>query len=243
MKKESIHQAAEVLSQARSVVVLTGAGVSAESGIDTFRDSKNSGLWSQFNPHELATPQAFAKDPKLVWEWYEWRRDKARSAQPNKAHEVIAEWENQYPSFLLVTQNVDGLHQRAGSSHILCLHGNATEVRCTLSAQIFSRPDPFDELPPRCRCGALLRPNIVWFGESLPSGAMETAYAAVENCDLLVVVGTSLVVYPAASLVPAAIQKSIPVIEINTEPTDFSSRSISLIGKAGELLPRLNDGI
>ena len=223
--------------------MLTGAGVSAESGIDTFRDSENSGLWSRYNPHELATPNAFARDPKLVWEWYEWRRAKARSAQPNQAHEIIAMWEGRFPAFLLVTQNVDGLHQRAGSTRMLCLHGNATEVRCTASGQIFYRPNPLDELPPRCQCGAMLRPNIVWFGEALPLGAMETAFEAVAECDVLVVVGTSLAVYPAASLVPGAMQKSIPVIEINTQTTDFSSRSISLIGKAGELLPLLNEGI
>lgn len=239
MKKDALDQAAKLLKEARSVVVLTGAGVSSESGIDTFRDSKNSGLWSRYNPQELASPYAFARDPKLVWEWYEWRRNKARDAKPNQAHEIIARWEQEFSNFLLVTQNVDGLHQRAGSTKIICLHGNATEVRCTRTKEVFPKPDPFQEVPPYCQCGSMLRPNIVWFGESLPAGAMESAYEAVETCDVLVVVGTSLVVYPAANLVPTAIQRSVPVVEINLEPTDFSQGSISLTGKAGEILPEL----
>jgi NAD-dependent deacetylase len=240
---QELRRAVKVLLKAQSVVVLTGAGVSAESGIDTFRDSKGSGLWSRYNPQELATPQAFSADPELVWKWYEWRRDRARTASPNPAHRVISSWENRFKSFLLVSQNVDGLHQRAGSKKIICLHGSATEVRCTRSTKVFLKPDAFEQIPPYCLCGSMFRPNIVWFGESLPPGAMESAYERISNCDALVVVGTSLAVYPAANLVPTALQYGIPVIEINVEAGDFSSRTISLLGKAGEVLPDLDRGL
>ncbi|HEY8848808.1 MAG TPA: NAD-dependent deacylase, partial [Thermoanaerobaculia bacterium] len=178
----------------RSVVVLTGAGVSADSGIPTFRDA--GGLWHNHRAEDLATPDAFARNPMLVWEWYEWRRSLVRAAEPNAGHRAIARLDA-----LVVTQNVDGLHERAGSKNILELHGNLFRVRCVRERVTRPAHDPFGEIPPRCECGALLRPDIVWFGEMLPDGIFERAVDAVKRADLLLVIGTSGVVYPAAGLV------------------------------------------
>tara|TARA_Y100000589_G_scaffold155102_1_gene147682 strand:+ start:461 stop:1183 length:723 start_codon:yes stop_codon:yes gene_type:complete len=238
-----MEEAVQYLRSARRVVLLTGAGISKESGLDTFRDSEGDGIWSRYNPMELATPQAFNKDPELVWKWYNWRREKAFKAMPNAGHEVLAEWENQYPEFLLVTQNVDGLHQRAGSRKIVCLHGNLLEVRCLETDRVLNRLDSFKTVPPFCHCGSMLRPHIVWFGEALYPGTMETAINAVKNADILVVVGTSLAVYPAASMVPYAINEEIPVIEINPEKSDFSNHTIFLKGESGTILPNLQKAL
>lgn len=233
----------EVILQARSVVVLTGAGVSAESGIPTFRGPE--GLWRSFSPEELATPSAFAQNPILVWEWYDWRRQIIASREPNPAHCAIAKLETYYPEFLLITQNIDGLHQRAGSQKIMELHGNIWRIRCMAEGIISeNREVPLCSIPPRCACSALLRPDVVWFGESLPPAALSQAVTAVENCELLLVVGTSAIVQPAASLPLIAKKHGAYIIEINSEKTPISSLvDESLLGKAGEILPTLVDNL
>jgi NAD-dependent deacetylase len=193
----AIEQAIQAIRAARprKVVFFTGAGVSADSGIPTFRGA--GGLWREFRAEDLATPEAFRRDPKLVWEWYEWRRELIRNARPNAAHEAIA----CVPGALVVTQNVDGLHARAGAADVVELHGNILRVRCVREGTRSARVDAFDELPPRCDCGALLRPDVVWFGEMLPDDAVTRATAAIRAADLLVVIGTSGVVHPAAGFV------------------------------------------
>src|SRR2546430_4230245 len=183
------------LRGARTFVVLTGAGISAESGLATFRDAQT-GLWSKFKPEELATAEAFRRNPKLVWDWYAWRREQALKAEPNPGHLALVEIEKRAPEFLLVTQNVDGLHARAGSKRIVELHGNIHRFRCFENN---CASDNFDVEHGRCRsCGGLLRPDVVWFGEMLPIDALETAVTAAENCDVFFSIGTSSVVYPAA---------------------------------------------
>jgi len=231
--------ASDWLRAASSVAVLTGAGISAESGIPTFRGA--GGLWRQFRPEELATPEAFARDPRLVWEWYDWRRGLIAAAQPNAGHLALAELERRVPAFTLITQNVDGLHDRAGSRRILKLHGDIWTVRCTgCGRQQQDERTPFPELPPRCECGALLRPGVVWFGEALPPQVWEAAEEAACAAEVFLVVGTSAVVYPAAGLAWAAKAAGAKVIEVNLEETPFSAQvDCSLRGRAGELLPRL----
>ncbi len=222
-------QAREWLKQARSVAVLTGAGVSAESGIPTFRD--NNGLWRQFRAEQLATPEAFASDPELVWEWYDWRRGLIAAAQPNAGHFALAEIERRVPRFTLITQNVDDLHERAGSRKVLHLHGNIFVQRCLRCERESTGPRP-----PKCECGGMLRPGVVWFGEALPPGPRFAAEEAVRASDLLLVIGTSGVVYPAAGLVYLAKR----VVEINPSSTPLSSRMDErLEGPSGEILPRL----
>ncbi len=234
-----MEQARRWLAEANSVVVLTGAGVSAESGIPTFRGP--GGLWRQWRPEELASPEGFARDPKLVWEWYDWRRTVIKGAEPNAAHLAIAEIEQRKQQFTLVTQNVDGLHDRAGSRNVLKVHGDIWLVRC-LSCGRERRDDraPLPELPPRCDCGGMLRPGVVWFGEMLPEDVWSRAEQAASSADLLLVVGTSAVVYPAAGLVPLAKASGARVIECNMEETPFSAQlDRSFRGKAGELVPEL----
>lgn len=220
-------------------MALTGAGISAESGIPTFRGA--GGLWRSFRPEELATPEAFARDPKLVWEWYLWRRGLIAQAQPNAGHYALVRLEQRTPRFTLVTQNVDGLHDRAGSRNILKLHGDIWEVRCTACGrQERDERLAFDCLPPRCACGGLLRPAVVWFGEMLPAAVWQAAEEAVRAAEVLLVAGTSAVVYPAAGLVPLARSAGAKVIEVNLEQTPLSaSADCSLRGKAGEILPDL----
>ncbi|MGB9874150.1 MAG: SIR2 family NAD-dependent protein deacylase [Hydrogenobacter sp.] len=204
------------------IAVLTGAGISAESGVPTFRGS--SGLWRTFKPEELATPQAFEKDPKLVWEWYDWRRSIIRKAKPNKGHILIAHLEQLFEDFLLITQNVDGLHRKAGSKKVIELHGNIWRVLCTVCGKrYYNYQVPLEEIPPRCKyCKGLLRPDVVWFGESLPKEEWETALEFVSSCSMLLVVGTSGVVYPVAWLPFLAKQKGAKVVEINPEDTPIS---------------------
>ncbi len=229
------------LAEARFVTVLTGAGVSAESGVPTFRGPD--GLWRRHRPEDLATPEAFARDPRLVWEWYDWRRQLIARVRPNAAHVAIVALEAHVPDFLLITQNVDGLHSLAGTRRIVELHGNLWRVRCTAEGTVDENHDvPLSSLPPLCRCGALLRPDIVWFGEGLPAEAIRRAHDAAESCDLMLVVGTSALVQPAASLPLIAKAHGAYVVEVNLEPTPLTHcADESHNGKAGEVLPRLLD--
>lgn len=238
-----IDEAAERLRTARSIAVLTGAGVSAESGIPTFRGE--GGLWRHFRAEDLATPEAFARDPQLVWEWYDWRRQRVAACAPNPAHLALAALEARMEDFLLVTQNIDDLHGRAGNRRLVELHGNIWRVRCVGERTVSQLPDvPLRAIPPRCGCGALQRPDIVWFGEALPSDALAEAFRAAEGCDLFLVVGTSALVQPAASLPLAAKRHGATVIEVNPEPTPISRLvDLSLQGKAGEILPALLRGL
>ena len=233
----------EKLKSAKKVVVLTGAGVSAESGIPTFRGE--GGLWRKYRPEELATPYAFQKDAKLVWEWYDWRRGLIAPLEPNPGHNSIARMEELYPDFALVTQNIDGLHKKAGSRSIIELHGNIWRVRCTQEGTITENKEvPLKEIPPYCQCGALLRPDVVWFGESLPPEAIEQSFELSQNCELMFVVGTSAVVQPAASLPVVAKQSGAYVVEVNMEPTPMSSTvDQSFFGPAGKIMPILQKHI
>jgi NAD-dependent protein deacetylase/lipoamidase len=236
------------LSGARSLCVLTGAGVSAESGIPTFRGPD--GLWRNFRIEELATPEAFARNPLLVWEWYAWRRELMRSAEPNAAHYALADIEDRIArrpdaSFTLVTQNIDGLHERAGSRNIFRLHGSVWVLRCTeCGAEREDHSMPLDPLPPRCAageiCGSMMRPAVVWFGEMLPEDALRQSIQAAADADVFLVVGTSALVHPAASLPVVAKQHGARLIEINPDPTPLSEiADLTLTGKAGEILGAL----
>jgi NAD-dependent protein deacetylase/lipoamidase len=231
----------EQLRRAQKFVALTGAGISAESGLSTFRDAQT-GLWSKFRPEELATAEAFQRDPKFVQDWYAWRRENALKAQPNAGHLALTEMEKRAPEFLLVTQNVDGLHARGGSKRMVELHGNIHRFRCFEND---CPRDNFDLENGRCRsCGGNLRPDVVWFGEILPTDALETAVTAAENCDVFFSIGTSSVVYPAADLWRRAKNCGAVVIEINKDPTPLTPLAdYSFLGKAGEILPALVEQI
>ena len=238
---ELIERAAAHLRRARNVCVLTGAGISAESGIPTFRDAQE-GLWAQYSPHDLATPEGFERDPELVWRWYEWRREMIRAAQPNPGHVALAQLAQQVPRLTLVTQNVDGLHQRAGSPHVLEYHGNILRDRCTVEQVVAERSEDSRRSPlPRCAsCGGLLRPDVVWFGEMIPRRALAEADEAAADCDAFLSIGTSSLVYPAAGLAEAALRRGVPVIEVNPNPTDLSPHAdVVLRGPAGLVLPAL----
>jgi NAD-dependent deacetylase len=227
-----------LLPAARSIAVLTGAGISAESGVPTFRGP--GGLWRDFRPEDLATPEAFADDPRLVWEWYDWRRQKIAAAAPNLGHYALVTLEKRSPDFTLITQNVDGLHPLAGSRNLLEIHGNLWRTRCLSCHEVRETREPLARIPPRCPCEGLLRPDVVWFGEPLPYDLLKRAIRAVEACDLMLVVGTSGLVQPAASMADAALARGVPVVEINLDPTPLSERAThALHGKAGEILPKL----
>ncbi|HVR84035.1 MAG TPA: NAD-dependent deacylase [Planctomycetota bacterium] len=235
----STDEARSILAGARSIVVLTGAGISAESGVPTFRGP--GGLWRNYRPEDLATPQAFHEDPRLVWEWYAWRRGLIAQARPNPGHEALATLERRSPAFTLITQNVDGLHALAGSRAILEIHGNLWRTRCLGCDTVGEdRAMTLDRIPPLCPCGSLLRPDVVWFGEALPEDLLGRSIAAVETCDLMLVIGTSGVVQPAASFADAALSRGVPVVEINLDPTPLSDRAtVALQGRSGQILPRL----
>ena len=234
----------EALRTARSVTVLTGAGVSAESGIPTFRDALE-GLWAKYDPAQLATPEAFTRDPETVTRWYDWRRQKCAAARPNPAHQVLARLqdilEQSGRQSTLITQNVDRLHQIAGSRSVIELHGTLWVWRCTrCGTEREEREVPFSEYPPKCPCGGLRRPAVVWFGEALPSEALAAAYPAAETADLFFSIGTSAEVYPAADLAHVARRHGARVAEINTQPTPLSPQADWVIlGKAGAVLPEL----
>ncbi|KAF1061164.1 MAG: NAD-dependent protein deacylase [Pseudomonas citronellolis] len=232
----------------RHLMVFTGAGVSAESGISTFRDSL-SGLWARFDPARLATPEAFEQDPALVWGWYEWRRQQVLKALPNAAHRAIAALETQVPKLTLVTQNVDDLHERAGSAEVIHLHGSLQQPRCAACGALHeAAPQASAEAaegqrlePPACEvCGGVVRPGVVWFGESLPGEALQMAFDTAGRCDGLLSIGTSGLVQPAAAIPQVAAEQGAWVAHINLEPVAVRGRrQFSLEGPAGEVLPAL----
>ncbi len=229
----------ERLAQAKSLLVITGAGISAESGIPTFRGAD--GLWKNYRAEELATLDAFERDPVTVWEWYDWRRGIIGKAEPNPGHLAIKELEDMFENFLLITQNVDGLHGRTGIKNIVEIHGNLWRTRCTREGKTCMLMDvPLRSIPPKCDCGAILRPDVVWFGESIPSHALELSFSVLEQCDTLIVVGTSGVVYPVASFPQTVKDNGGYVVEVNVEPTPISAiADASLYGNSGDILPML----
>jgi len=243
---DSIEGLRQAIEGAQSVAALTGAGISAESGVPTFRGAD--GLWRNFSAQQLATPEAFAENPRLVWEWYDWRRAIIRQARPNAGHAALAELERRkladpgkQRSFTLITQNVDGLHERAGSKNIVKLHGDIWLMRCLGCGQSERNEQvPLENLPPRCRCGAMLRPAVVWFGEPLPDDEWDRALEASRRAQVFLVIGTSAAVYPAASLAEVAESAGAKLAIINPEPTPLDSLAEWLFrAKSGELLPRL----
>ncbi|MDQ5911114.1 MAG: NAD-dependent deacylase [Pseudomonadota bacterium] len=228
------------LRTAHRVAVLTGAGISAESGVPTFREAQT-GLWARYNPEELATSEAFQRNPRLVWEWYAWRQERVRQAEPNPGHDALTAMERQIAKFTLITQNVDGLHRRAGSHQVLELHGNLFRAKCFTEDRTVEGWPESDDLPPRCpHCGGLLRPNVVWFGEMLPANTLRAAEQAAVNAEVFFSIGTSSLVYPAADLPIAGLRAGAMVVEINPQPTPLSPYvTFSLNGAAGVILPAL----
>ena len=229
-----------LLRTARHITVLTGAGVSAESGIPTFREAQT-GLWAQYDPQELATPEAFVRNPRLVWEWYAWRRELVSKAKPNAGHFALAEMARHIARFTLITQNVDGLHQLAGSADVIELHGNLHHTKCFREEIVIDEWVDTGEVPPRCpRCGDRLRPDVVWFGEALPGAALHAASEAATTCDVFFSIGTSGLVEPAASLARVAKQHGARVVEINPIMTRLTSMvTYALQAPSGKVLPAL----
>lgn len=230
----------DVLRKSRAVCVLTGAGISAESGVPTFRGAD--GLWKKFRPEELANFDAFIRNPQLVWEWYNYRRHLIEKVVPNDGHQALVRMEGLVERFTLVTQNVDNLHHRAGSKYVLELHGNIMRSYCIGCGTKDNQPDFSGEKKiPQCkRCGGLIRPDVVWFGEMLPQDIFAEAERAARECDVFISVGTSAIVYPAASLPQTAKQAGAHTVEVNVESTDQSRLfDESILGKAGEILPQI----
>jgi len=226
------------LRDARHICVLTGAGISAESGVPTFRDARQ-GLWEKYDPHQLATPEAFEENPQLIWQWYRWRRELVAAASPNPGHLALARLPEYVSRFTLVTQNVDGLHQRAGSKDVVEFHGNLFADRCYAEGCVIEH-DQQAAVPVCPRCGAHLRPGVVWFGEAIPEEALNASFAAAEDCDVFLSVGTSSLVYPAAGLADIAKDHGAVVAEINPQPTILAETyDFSIAGKAGAALPEL----
>lgn len=246
-KRKGVDVLASRLRRATRLTVLTGAGVSAASGVPTFRGP--GGLWKNFRPEELATPEAFARDPRLVWEWYDWRRQLVSRCRPNRAHEVIARWSRRYPVFRLVTQNVDGLHERAGTQEVTRFHGSLWDVSCW--SRCHGAPPrwrdetvPFEELPPRCpHCGGWVRPGVVWFGEPIDAEVLRDSAIALD-CDVCLVVGTSSVVYPAAGLAGEARRSGSFVAVVNPD-ADAGAEDADLVlaGRAEEILDELEKAL
>ncbi len=233
----------EKITAANHVAVLTGAGISAESGVPTFRGEN--GLWKKFRPEELANFDAFMRNPELVWEWYTFRKRIISSIDPNPGHYALAKMESQFPKFTLITQNVDGLHLRAGSQNILELHGNLMRNRCLKCETIVQSVElEFEGSVPKCECGGMLRPDVVWFGEMLPQDVIQAAFLAAETCDVFLCLGTSAVVHPAASLPMIAKQHGAYLIEINPETTPLTAIADENInGPTGEIMPAIWDRI
>ncbi len=248
---QQIAEAARHLREAKLLVVLTGAGVSKESGVPTFRDAMD-GLWARYDPQKLATPDAFEANPKLVWDWYQYRRQLVQNVKPNPGHHAIAALEDLLPYIVVITQNIDGLHQAAKSSDVIELHGNIHRYKCFANCR--GNPTPVDvtrldwdhqDGPPACPyCGHLVRPDVIWFTEHLPHEALERAITLSNTADVMLVVGTSGVVQPAASLPYFARRNDAYIIDINPEPDEISSiADLFLQGRSGETLPLLVQAI
>lgn len=234
--------ATAALRDARHVFVLTGAGVSAESGVPTFREAQ-SGLWEKYDPLDLATPEAFLRDPSLIWRWYRWRRDLVARAEPNAGHKALVTLATLVPRLTLVTQNVDGLHQRAGNDDVIEFHGNLFEDRCFVEMCIVESTSDAD-VPICPRCGGNLRPGVVWFGEAIPEQALNQSFAAAADCDAFLSIGTSSLVFPAAGLAEIAHESGAVVIEVNPNPTGMSAGfDHAIAGCAGTVLPELIDSL
>jgi NAD-dependent deacetylase len=224
LTKEAVETVLEWIKGSSYTVVLTGAGVSAESGIPTFRGKD--GLWNKYRPEELATPEAFHSNPKRVWEWYKWRMELIAKAEPNPAHIVLARMQQKNLIGPIITQNVDGLHQRAGAVDVVELHGNIWRVKCINCGYTSKLERPPEEVPPRCpECGGLLRPGVVWFGEPLPEHAVRRAFQEASHAELMLVVGTSLQVYPAAYLPVLTKNYGGRVVIVNVTPTHFDDEA------------------
>jgi NAD-dependent deacetylase len=230
----------ETLRTAQRVAVLTGAGISAESGLPTFRDPMT-GLWEKYRPEDLATPRAFRRNPRLVWEWYAWRRELVSQATPNDGHRALVTIEQHIPEFTLVTQNVDSLHQQAGSLRVIELHGNIRRTKCFDENVVVENQEESAEVPPRCpRCGGMLRPDVVWFGEQLPAQAFQTAVEAAVHADIFFAIGTSGTVEPAASLTRVAQRFGATVVILNLDVEPLEAPPLYHInGRAGIVLPAL----
>ncbi len=242
MRCDIPEQLVAALRDARHICVLTGAGVSAESGVPTFREAQD-GLWAQYRAEDLATPEAFLADPVLVWRWYRWRRDLASDAEPNPGHVAIARLADIVSQLTLVTQNVDNLHQRAGSREVIEFHGNIFTDRCFGDGSLQAADDTV-EVPACPECGSPLRPGVVWFGEAIPEDALEAACQAASDCDVFLSVGTSSLVYPAAGLADLARSNNAVVVEINPQPTKHAERfDYVLTGNSGVILPELVESL
>jgi NAD-dependent deacetylase len=230
----------EILRSVRRVAVITGAGISQESGLRTFRDAQT-GMWAQHKPEDLASPEAFERDPKLVWDWYKMRRERVKEVDPNPGHYALVEMARRFSDFTLITQNVDGLHVKAGSADVIELHGNIQRVRCSACAKLAEIWIDDAVNVPRCDvCGDLLRPDVVWFGEPLPREGLERAVLAARSCEAFFSIGTSGVVHPAAALAYAAKNRGAIVIEINKDPTPLTEKADYVLqGLSGEVLPQL----
>jgi NAD-dependent deacetylase len=243
--EDSIAQLARRIQETSQITLLTGAGISAASGVPTFRGDE--GLWKSYSPQELATPEAFQHDPALVWEWYDWRRGLISKCRPNAAHHVLAAWSRRYPGFTLITQNVDGLHEKAGTENVIRFHGSIWEVfcrdRCPASPPRWvDNTVPLEKIPPSCPyCGALIRPGVVWFGEGIDPEVLEKSAASLD-CGVFITIGTAAVVYPAAGLVSEAHRRGAFTVEINLEATPASrSVDLSIQGPAEVVLQKVED--
>ena len=228
---------AQKLKDSRKIVFVTGAGISQESGIPTFRGKD--GYWRKYDPMKLASIDAFYDDPKLVWEWYEDRRKNILDVKPNEGHFAISQME-EFKDVVILTQNIDGLHQRSGSTNVLELHGSIIRIKCTVCDFIDNITENFESLPPKCKCGSMLRPDVVWFGEPLPQNIWQSAIKEASVCDVMVIVGTSLVVSPANTLHVYAKQNGAILIEVNPEKTVMSNdMDLSIQATSAEVLPKI----
>ena len=228
---------AQKLKDSRKIVFVTGAGISQESGIPTFRGKD--GYWRKYDPMKLASIDAFYDDPKLVWEWYEDRRKNILSVKPNEGHFAISQME-EFKDVVVLTQNIDGLHQRSGSTNVLELHGSIIRIKCTVCDFIDNITENFESLPPKCKCGSMLRPDVVWFGEPLPQNIWQSAIKEASVCDVMIIVGTSLVVSPANTLPVYAKQNGAILIEVNPEKTVMSNdMTLSIQATSVGVLPKM----
>ncbi|MDP4115692.1 MAG: NAD-dependent deacylase [Bacteroidota bacterium] len=238
MNDEKFQEAKEKINNASSIVFFTGAGVSAESGIATFRGVD--GIWTKLKPEELANFDNFLKNPEMVWAWYKYRKEVVNESKPNPAHLAIAEAQKRFTEVTVITQNIDNLHRRAGSKTVYELHGNIQRNYCVKCGTFYNNDIDIEDKVPKCKCGGLIRPDIVWFGEMLPESEFELSEIASRNCDIFVIVGTSGVVYPAANMIFYAKESGAYIIEVNIERTEVSYlANASFFGKAGTVLPRL----